>query len=311
MVAPLAIVTGAAGFIGRHCGAELAACGFSVAGLDRFPLPNHSEWGFAQWRNGSVSQEALNGLLDGNGTPAVIIHCAGSGSVADSYADPKADFQANVVTTSEVLEFARTCGCGAFVLPSSAAVYGQTKGTPIKEIAPLRPMSPYGVHKHMSELLCRSYGTQYGVPVVCVRLFSIYGQGLKKQLLWDACQKAAAGKFQFSGSGSELRDWLHVSDAARLLCLAARHVSPSCPIANGGSGKGVAVKSILTRLGEFWQPGLVPVFSGVARRGDPTDYIADISVIATWGFEPQADLTDELAQYVKWFRESVGGSRSS
>lgn len=305
MLSPLVIITGASGFIARHCAREMASRGFAVAGIDQASLPDAAGWGYSRWRSDAVSREALYCLMEGENAPNVIIHCAGSGSVSGSFDDPGRDFAANVGTALEALEAARNRDCKAFVLPSSAAVYGRTPAIPICETHPPAPVSPYGVHKRIAELLCGSYGSIFGVPTICVRLFSVYGQGLRKQLLWDACVKAAAGEFAFSGTGRELRDWLHVSDAARLLALAAEHASPECPVVNGATGVGTSTGSLLGQLGRLWNPGLVPSFSGDARRGDPADYVADVSRIAAWEFRPLADLSRELEEYVDWFKRDT------
>ena len=75
------------------------------------------------------------------------------------------------------------------IYPSSAAVYGFSNNLPLKEYSDLNPISPYGYHKKIVEELCRMYVEQYAVKVVVLRLFSVYGKELKKQLLWDACKK--------------------------------------------------------------------------------------------------------------------------
>jgi len=71
------------------------------------------------------------------------------------------------------------------------------------------------------EDLCLSYAGRWGIRTSVVRLFSVYGPSLRKQLLWDACEKFRRGDNTFAGTGSELRDWLHVKDAAALIATAA------------------------------------------------------------------------------------------
>ena len=85
---------------------------------------------------------------------------------------------------------------------SSAAVYGPGHEGPIGEDARLDPASPYGCHKLVMELLCRSYARSFGVSIVLLRLFSVYGEGLQKQLLWDLCSKLARNRCgQLGGLG--------------------------------------------------------------------------------------------------------------
>ena len=128
------------------------------------------------------------------------------------------------------------------VLLSSAAVYGAARIVPTPETEPAAPSSPYGEHKRACEELCRASG----LATIALRLFSVYGPGLRRQLLWDACCKAREGALEFAGTGDEERDWLHVDDAVALVLVAAEHASPAMPIVNGGTGIGTRVRDVVT-----------------------------------------------------------------
>ncbi len=302
----LAIVTGCAGFIGRHCTRKLAAENHTILGLDASPMPMAEDWGVTHFDQAPVNAIALEDATARYGLPQCVIHCAGSGSVPASFENPYADFMANVQSALEVLDFSRRNGGKVkVVLISSAAVYGNFSSLPLAESMAGQPASPYGAHKKIMEEPAASYGKKFAVPSVCVRLFSGYGSGLRKQLLWDACRKAAQGDFSFSGSGEEKRDWLHVSDAAGLLCLAAERASTSAPVINGGTGQGTSIKQILTLLGALHSPARTPVFTGQARTGDPGHLVADISRLREWGGNSHVSLEQGLAEYVDWFRSQV------
>lgn len=297
-----ALVTGAHGFLGRHVALALAAAGWRVTGI------GHGDWteaeqrhfGIADWRSGDVMPSTLEAVGDAE----LIVHCAGSSSVADSIADPYADFVRTVTTTVVVLDYARRFQRPPrIVYPSSPAICGATTGELIGEDAPPNPISPYGMHKRMAEELCRFYAARYGVPTAIVRLFSVYGPGLRKQLLWDACTKIRRGEPIFFGTGDEVRDWLHVDDAVSLLLLAKDKAAPDSPIVNGGSGIGMNNRTLLRSLCELMVPGLAPSFSGAARAGDPPRYVADIARACGWGWRPLHALDTGLADYVRWFRE--------
>jgi len=300
---PLAIVTGCSGFIGRHCARELAANHCVVLGLDVASMPEAQDWGIAHFLQAPVNAAALDDIALRHGLPQCLIHCAGSGSVSVSLQNPYADFMANVQSALEVLDFSRRNKATVkVVLPSSAAVYGNISASPLTEAVAGQPSSPYGVHKKIMEDLATSYGQNFAVPSACVRLFSVYGAGLKKQLLWDACRKAERGDFSFFGSGTEERDWLYVGDAARLLILAAEHASPTVPVVNGGTGQGTSINEVLTILGRTWSPVLTPQFTGQARVGDPDRLVAAISRLRDWGFTPCISLEQGIHDYARWFQ---------
>lgn len=300
----LAFVTGAAGFLGRHVARNLVADGWRVAGLGH-SCWREGEWqsfGLSCWHTSTVTLDSLRSLLESEGTPQAIFHCAGGSSVTRSVEHPREDFQRTVGSTVEVLEFSRLHASKAKVIyPSSAAVYGATQLLPIPEDAPCAPISPYGLHKRMVEMLCMSYAENWHVPVAVVRFFSLYGVGLCKQLLWDAACKAHAGGFTFFGCGEEQRDWLHVSDAAVLLQLAERHAGVHCPIVNGGSGSGVTVRDLLQHVGTCWTPPVSPCFTGKSRVGDPSHLVADCARSREWGFKPAVNLETGLSAYIQWF----------
>lgn len=298
MTAKVALITGAAGFVGRYVTREFAAGGYKVFGMGWGKFQDYMKWGLSSWREAEISLETLGefaGKLD------VIVHCAGGASVEYSVEHPRQDFSMTVDSASCVLEFLRLrCPECRLVYPSSAAVYGQTKAVPISESTTFNPVSPYGVHKSLVETLCRMYASRYGLSISIVRLFSIYGKGLRKQLLWDACNKFSQDNAEFFGSGEEVRDWLHVTDAAKLLFLAHRHASNKCPVVNGGAGVGVMVKDVVRFLASVWEVQKEPVFTSVRRTGDPDVLLADSSLAESWGWKPSVGWQKGVAEYVRW-----------
>lgn len=295
------VVTGAHGFIGRHMARLLNASGYRVVGIGHGAWTSNEwrRWGLDEWYQAGITLESLSTYAR---DPSLIVHCAGSGAVGLSLTQPYRDYLRTTQTTASVLEFVRLFARNAaIVLPSSAAVYG-TAQNPIAEGSPLRPASPYGVHKRLAEELCLSYARHYGLSTAVVRLFSVYGVGLRKQLLWDACSKMARGELSFFGTGNERRDWIHVDDAVSLLSLAAKNASSECPVINGGTGEAVTNREILTHIATRMKSTGSLAFSGERRVGDPVDYQADIGFATSLGWQPTVRWQTGVSAVVDWFQ---------
>lgn len=297
------LITGGAGFLGRAVAREYQSLGWRVIGI------GHATWtsdaataaGYAAWHSANVDTAGLSEL---EGEFDVVVHCAANGSVPYSLAHPLEAFQRTVQTAAEVLEFCRTRLTPPMVVyPSSAAVYGAAPDQPLAESAPSNPVSPYGYHKRMTEDLLECYARYCGVRAAVIRFFSIYGPGLDKQLLWDAATKLCAdsGQATFWGTGEETRDWIHVSDAARLI-IEASHLAEPFSVINGGSGQRVTVQETLTILRSQLDSRSEIAFNGVVRPGDPRHYHADITRATQMGWTPVVALQDGFKEYAEWFR---------
>lgn len=302
-MADVALVTGAHGFIGRHVCQALAAHGVTVEALGHgawSPL-EAAKWGISRWLEADITIESLNQVTNGGAVDA-IIHCAGSGSVAYSYTAPFQDYQRSVTTVATVLEFVRSIAVNRprIVITSSAAVYGDHGDVDLAESSDCAPVSPYGFHKRAAEDICRSYSRFFGLNISIVRLFSVYGEGLRKQLLWDAVNKLTYGTPQFFGTGTELRDWIHVVDAADLLCAAAFQSRRQLEVFNG-SHEQVTTSHILGLLNALLGTQIPPVFSGEVHTGNPKRLTADTSYVRSeLQWRPNISLAEGLCRYVKW-----------
>lgn len=303
-----AVVLGAAGFIGRHVCRELAGQGITVCGLGRGQWERNEwkKWGLSHWVESEIDRASLEQAtiaVSATALPSIFVHCAGSGSVGHSYSAPFADYQRSVFSTLSLLEFVRQLGPGGarVVLASSAAVYGDQGDVDLTETATRSPISPYGFHKVAAESLCDSYSRFFNVHTSIVRLFSVYGEGLRKQLLWDAMQKLTRGEYAFFGTGHEFRDWIHVDDAARLLCAAACEPQAPFEIYNGGHAH-ATTRTVLTTLARHVGSGHEPTFNGETHIGNPrrlTASCAHASRQLTWN--PEVDLENGLLRYARWF----------
>ncbi len=307
-------ITGARGFIGRYLARYLQEKGYQVAGIGHgaWPEAEAAQWGLSSWLNGEISASNLGQMQRSLGLPDVVFHLAGGSSVGAAIAHPHEDFTRTVVSTAELVEWFRQHSPDTrLVAVSSAAVYGSSHRGSIPEDARLTPFSPYGTHKLMMEELCRSYAANFGLLVALPRLFSVYGPGLKKQLLWDLCGKLAAeGGIALGGSGDELRDWIDVRDVVQALEQIGKLASAQAPTINLASGCGTSVREIAAMaLGHWGDSGVESrnfAFSGRSRPGDPFSLVADVSKMRAFGIDNHIPVAQGIAEYVSWYRTQVG-----
>lgn len=298
------LVTGSTGFLGRALIAALLERGDQVVAISRSATPIDSRCATVR---AELSQ--LDTLSD---LPPLhyqaCFHFAGASSVPLSWEHPLEDFANSVPGTVSLLHFlARHHPRCRLLVSSSAAVYGNPTTFPVSETAAIAPISPYGIHKAAIELLCEHYARLLDLPITILRVFSAYGPGLRKQLLWDTTQKlvkaAAAGQraISLSGTGLESRDFLHSRDVARAaICLADAPPPGLCSSVNVASGRETQVRHVAQLLCEAWGGGLSPLFTGETRAGDPQRWVADLSQLTGLGFSPRVALEEGIQDYVAW-----------
>ncbi|MBK8085090.1 MAG: NAD-dependent epimerase/dehydratase family protein [Devosia sp.] len=297
------LVTGARGAIGRAVVSLGAARGATMLGL------GHGAWTgdtdlppLNDWINGDVSIDNLDRIRALAGLPDVVIHLAGGSHVGASIERPSEDFRRTVSGGQALLEWLRNNAPETrLVIASSAAVYGDTLGSPIAETSAYAPASPYGTHKAMVELLSNAYSIQYGLKVAVIRLFSVYGPGLRKQLVYDLFQRLRRGERDIilGGTGREIRDFLFIGDAAAMLLGASALATADWPVLNGGYGQPVSTAE-LARLVVTDFPEASVRFSGVGRKGDPSALVADVSRARALGLLAPTSLADGLAATRRW-----------
>jgi len=301
-------VTGANGFIGRYLVRELADAGYAVHGIGHGALTedDRERLGLKAWLDGEIDAPSLDALAGLHGPPLRIFHLAGGSSVRPSMELPLEDFSRTVTSTARLLEWLRTSAPDCkLIAASSAAVYGADHIGPISENAALAPMSPYGHHKRMMEQLCDNYAQSFGISSLIVRLFSVYGPNLRKQLFWETCSRLSqnVSTLVLGGTGNEVRDWTDVRDVVRLLArLGELSFDGRCQIVNGGSGVGMCVADVANMLVKMFGCETSITYSGVARRGDPYRLLADDSVVRRIGFEWRIPMDRGIADYVAWFK---------
>lgn len=296
------LVTGALGFIGSYVAKHFASIGYEIYGIGHGYIDSfyYGKYGLSEWKSADITVESL---YDFGQEFYAIVHCAGNGSVDFSIKNPYEDYQRNVGSTLEILEYIRLYNKNAkLIYPSSPAVCGQQSDTLISEDCKEAPCSPYGHNKKIAEFLCQSYALRYDLRITIVRLFSVYGNHLRKQLIWDACNKLSnndSRQVVFFGDGKETRDFVHILDVANLfeILLTLEH---SFLIINAGSGEKVTIENLLSKINKFFNKEVI--FNNIIHDGNPRHYWADITLAKSFNWIPQIAIDDGIADYIQWFK---------
>jgi UDP-glucose 4-epimerase len=299
----LTLITGARGAIGRHVVALARARRHRVVGV------GHGAWtGDAElppidyWINGGIDADNLSVLARAVGPPDTIVHLAGGSLVGASIAYPGEDFRRTVVSAQQLLEWSRAnAPASRLVMASSAAVYGNGHARPIPETAAFSPASPYGTHKAMVEMMAEAYARQYGMAIATVRLFSVYGPGLRKQLIWELASRLLGGErgILLGGTGHERRDFVYIADAAAMLLDASDRAEASAPVFNGGTGRAISIEEIGEMFASRFE-GATLGFSGESRPGDPKILVGDPAWASAAGLVATTALESGLGQTLDW-----------
>jgi UDP-glucose 4-epimerase len=302
------LITGVTGFIGRYVARQFSDLGWNVVGLGTRPAENAPMQSLSLYHQLVLPSEALADIIQ-QVQPHVCIHCAARASVNLSVTEPEQDFSASVDVTFNLVNSLRLYApqCRLIYL-SSAAVYGNPKTLPIDESQAPQPISPYGFHRLIGEQICAEFSKIYGLPTSIVRIFSAYGPGLRRQVLWDMCHKALTQpSLKLQGTGAESRDFIHGRDIAQALVLLAEQAPCQAEVYNLSSGVETTIKEladlVLTHVGRK----ISVEFDGVVRMGDPLNWQADISSLKQLGFSPEVSLERGISVYAQWCRAEVMG----
>lgn len=272
------LITGISGFIGQSLAEYFSKEPIKILGLSRKKISSS----FYKSQTTTYQSKNLAKIID-QFKPDVIIHAAGSASVGESFESPRQDFESSVLLLNSLLEGVRLSEYQPLVVfLSSAAVYGNVKKLPISEQEILKPISPYGYHKMMSEILLKEYSTVFNIPVLIARLFSVFGPKQKRLLLWELYeqfQNKNKKSVILEGTGKESRDYLYIEDLAGLLLKAIVKNQKGFNILNFASGKSHSIKKVAYSMKKILQSQKKVVFKGKIRAGDPNKWRADISLL--------------------------------
>ncbi len=235
------------------------------------------------------------------------LNASGNGSVPVSIQNPLLDFELNVNNTIKILDAIRTYNPKCkYIHLSSAAVYGNPVSLPVTESMALKPLSPYGWHKMYSEQICREYFSLYNIGSVILRIFSVYGENLKKQLFWDIYQKTLQSKnIQLFGTGHETRDFIYVQDLMHAINCIIDKGSFKAEAINVSSGIETSIKEAAEIFCAALNNKTIVAFNKQTKLGDPLNWKADISLLSNMGFKSNTSIETGLNSTSKWLKENL------
>lgn len=293
------LIIGAKGFIGQkvltHFRKRVAT---EVWGCDVVVDDNDERYMLIDAANSNYHQIFEEQRFD------LCINCSGAANVPDSLKRPLRDFTLNTSNVFKILDairqYAPSC---KFINLSSAAVYGNPERLPIQETQFLKPVSPYGQHKLIAEQICQEFYTYYQVPTCSLRIFSAYGEGLYKQLFWDLYKKAQSKDIiSLFGTGDESRDFIHIDDIVQVIALVTEKGDFEGEAINVANGEEIFIKDAVLGFYQNFDALVNHQFSGTERKGDPSNWVADISKIKALGYISKVTFLDGLKRYYKWVK---------
>jgi UDP-glucose 4-epimerase len=254
------LVTGGAGFIGRHLVDSLLKKGYRVVILDIAEPFARPSGDFAYYREDIRNTEAVEGVVRQSRIDTCI-HLAAKVSVADSVANPDDTLDTNVKGTVSVLEACARNKVRNFVFASSAAVYGEAKELPIREDAPLKPLSPYGESKVAGEQLVATYKAYGKIEnAISLRFFNVYGENqnpVYAGVISKFAERLSKGlPPMIYGDGNQTRDFISVHDVVRAIELAGQ--SNLSDVFNVATGSPIKVNELARRMIELFGLPLDP-----------------------------------------------------
>jgi len=309
------VVTGSAGFIGSHLSERLLEKGHRVIGVDCFTdyyareIKEQNLQGFLHHQNFKFFEVDLNTatlpelLNQADG----VFHLAAQAGVRASWGKSfQVYLDLNLLALQKILEALKERGGPRLVFASSSSVYGDTDRFPTPETAAKRPLSPYGVTKLAGEALCDLYGHNYGLEIVSLRFFTVYGPQQRPDMAFHRFFRALLeGKpIRIFGDGQQTRDFTFVADIVEGTVAAMERGVPGRAY-NLGGGNQRQLLDVIRLLAEV--AGKDPVLEFEApQKGDVRDTYADNSLARKeLGFEPKSDLKSGLVGELNWIKKHI------
>jgi len=309
------LVTGGAGFIGSHLVRALLNQGGEVCVLDNFSTGKRDNLTGLDSQFGRNSFQVHEGDLRDATLVAsavkgvdVIFHQAAFVSVPESMEKPQDCFDVNVAATVALFDASRKEGVKRVVIASSAAVYGESEAFPLGETTPVQTLSPYAASKRASEIYGQLYTQAFGLDVVSLRYFNVYGPCQRPDSMYAAAVPIFVRRMldgmpvTIFGDGGQTRDLINVRDVVRANIIASEHPNAPGQVFNICTGLETRLLDLLEVLYDLFPKVLQAEFAN-PRAGDIYRSIGNPDFTAkTIGFQAEVPLESGLKETVEWMR---------
>ena len=314
------LVTGGAGFIGSHLVDRLLAeGGWQITVVDDFNdfyspeikhanIAEHLKSPNYRLVDADIRDAATMAALFAEYKFDVIVHLAARAGVRPSLSEPILYTETNIIGTQNLLELAKQHGVGQFVFGSSSSVYGINAKVPFAEDDRIhQPISPYASTKAAGELLCHTYSHLYGMRIVCLRFFTVYGARQRPDLAIHKFSKLIADEkpIQMFGDGTARRDYTYIDDIIQGVRAAIDYNRTQYEIFNLGESQTIELRELISLLERSLDMHAI-IDHQPMQPGDVPITFADISKSRELlGYNPTTKIADGIPKFIEWFRTTI------
>ena len=310
------LITGGAGFIGSHLVDRLLSEGWQVTVVDDFNdfySPDIKRANIAAHLSDPHFRLIEADIRDFYTLKVALhetnydcmVHLAARAGVRPSLKEPRLYVETNINGTMNLLELARERGVNQFVFGSSSSVYGVNKKVPFAEDDPIfNPISPYAATKAAGELICHTYSHLYGMRIVCLRFFTVYGARQRPDLAIHKFAKLISkGKpIPVFGDGSTRRDYTYVDDIIAGVRAAIDYDATNYEVINLGESRTVELRELISLI-ENELGARAEIDRQPLQPGDVPQTFADISKAKKLlNYNPQTQIEGGIKQFIAWFK---------
>jgi|TARA_B100002003_G_C14142931_1_gene549518 UDP-glucose 4-epimerase len=304
------LVTGGAGFIGSHVVDSLLRNNNPVICLDNFdpyydikikrgniaPFLDNNNFYLIE---GDVKNKEILDKIISDHNVEYIVHEAAQPGVRASVSDPLKSTMVNIVGTLSILQASVDSSVKKIINASSSSIYGKVKYLPFDENHPKEPLSPYGASKLAAEQYCNIFSELYGLDIVSLRYFTVYGPGIRPDLAISIFTEKAMNNeiIPIYGDGTRTRGFTHISDVTRATIEAIKRGGGAYNI---GEGSRVSVKELANKIITLTRSeSKLEYFPAI--KGDTEHTQADIKKAnKDLNWKPNINLDEGLEKYVNW-----------